>query len=203
MKENKNYIVITGDVIASKTHNNFNELFTNSIKKIEYPDALIHPFEIAKGDEMQAVFSSDLDIPVFLRKLRNDIRPLKIRIGIGMGSIDNENEIVSWDSIGEAFSYSEDALKKIDQDRKFKTRLKTSSQIDDLANTILLLLDTIEFNWSQREWDAVHLKEENKNKDSVIDQECSINELLESAHIEEVKHAENKLDLLIKNSFKS
>lgn len=183
MNENNNYIVITGDVIASKTHNNFNELFADSIKNIEYPDALIHPFKIAKGDEMQAVFNSNLDIPVFLRSLRNNIRPLKIRIGIGVGNVDNEKEIVSWKSSGKAFNYSEKALEKIDQDRKFKTMIKSDSKIDELINTIFLLLDTIEFNWSETEWNAV-------NDD----------EFFQSAHLEEIKYAERKIDMLIKNN---
>ncbi|MFW6281079.1 MAG: SatD family protein, partial [Halanaerobium sp.] len=154
-----------------------------SIKNIEYPDTLIHPFKIAKGDEMQAIFNSDLNIPVFLRSLRNNILPLKIRIGIGVGNLDNEKEIVSWESSGKAFCYSEEALEKIDRDRKFKTMFKSGSKIDELINTIFLLLDTIEFNWSEAEWNAV-------NND----------EFSQSAHLEEIKYAEKQLNLLIKNN---
>ncbi len=201
MNENNNYIVITGDVIASKKHNNFTELFTNSIKKIKYPASLIHPFKIAKGDELQAIFSSDLNIPVFLRELRNYIRPLKIRIGIGMGIIDDHHKIISWESSGSAFEYSKDALEKIDQDRKFKTMLISSLKVDELANTIFLLLDSIEFSWSEAEWDAVHINKAQKVNNSIKGQESNIEELLTTAHFEEICYAERKLDLLIKSNF--
>lgn len=198
-----NYIVITGDVIASKKHNNFIELFTDSIKEIKYPDSLIHPFKIAKGDEMQAIFNSDLNISVFLRKLRNYIRPLKIRIGIGMGSIEDDNNIISWKSSGSAFEYSRDALEMIDQDRKFKTMFKSDLKIDELTNTIFLLLDSIEFSWSVTEWDAVHINESKKLNNSIKEQDSSIEKFLKTAHFEEICYAERKLDLLIKSYFQN
>jgi len=200
LNKNNNYIVITGDVIASKKHKAFKELFANSIKKIKYPDSLIHPFKIAKGDELQAVFRSDLNIAVFLRRLRNYIRPLKIRIGIGLGSIDDD-KIIPFKSSGNAFKYSRDALEKIDQNRKFKTMFKSGLKIDELTNTIFLLIDSIEFNWTKAEWAAVHINDYQKIKKMLMEEDFNIDEFLELTHIEEIKYAEQKLDLLIKSNF--
>jgi hypothetical protein len=66
-----------------------------------------------------------------------------------MGSIENDNNIISWKSSGSAFEYSSDALEMIDQDRKFKTMFKSDLKIDELTNTIFLLLDSIEFSWNE------------------------------------------------------
>jgi hypothetical protein len=79
--------------------------------------------------------------------------------------------------------------------------LKSGLKVDELANTIFLLLDSIEFSWSEAEWDAVHINKAQKVKNSIKEQESNIEELLKTAHFEEICYAERKLDLLIKSNF--
>lgn len=53
------YIVITGDVIQSRKYNNLSEKLKNKLKEINYPDNMVIPFKISRGDEIQAVFKDE------------------------------------------------------------------------------------------------------------------------------------------------
>jgi hypothetical protein len=76
------YTVINGDVIQSRKYNNISEILNKSLKKINYPDNMIIPFKISRGDEIQAVFKGALALPNLIRQIRYELINNDIRFGI-------------------------------------------------------------------------------------------------------------------------
>lgn len=91
----KVFAVITADVIGSKesTGENTKSVLDKKVyeinKKIqELNISTLTPFHTSRGDEVQAVCHELKNVPKILRYLRFYCLPLKLRIGIGIGSID-------------------------------------------------------------------------------------------------------------------
>lgn len=195
------YIVITADVIASKKHKDFKNIFKRRVQNLEYPESVKCPFEIAKGDEMQAVFNSELDIPKYIRQLRYCMLPLKIRIGIGVGEVKDQKNIKVWKSEGEAFEFSAKALALIDKDRKFKTKVISDSPQDEMVNTIFLLMDALVSEWNRTTWNLVNVYDNSESPqqaaETLMIDSAELKCRCKDAHLEEVYHAENNLNRII------
>lgn len=143
------YITIKGDIIKSKTIDNFAEVFAKKINQITYPNAVISKFEIVKGDEIRGIFAQDLNIIDFLRELRAVLLPLKIRLAI---SITNGEPGEYPDNKEKLFKKADGILDFIGQNRQFKTYISTDNElINKSLNTPLLLIDKIKFSWEQNE----------------------------------------------------
>ena len=154
------YTVITGDVMNSRSYNNINEILTERLKNIKYPESMIVPFKISRGDEIQAVFRGYISFPQFIRQIRYILLNIDIRFGIGFGNIDEKSdEMSSWNMNGSAFYYAREALEKIEKENIFKTRFKSNSQIDKAINTILYLIDTFQLGWTDSQWGAIYYYE--------------------------------------------
>lgn len=143
------YITIKGDIIKSKTIDNFNEIFTEKINKINYPESVISKFEIVKGDEIQGIFDRNLNLIDFLRELRAVLLPLKIRLAITITEVESgkypENK-------RDLFEKAEKILDFVGQNREFKTYISSDNElINKSLNTSLLLIDKIKFSWQQNE----------------------------------------------------
>ncbi|RAK04159.1 SatD family protein [Halanaerobium saccharolyticum] len=132
------YTVITGDVIQSRKYNKISEILKNNLKEINYPDNMVIPFKISRGDEIQAVFKGNLTFPNLIRQIRYKLNNIDIRFGIGFGEINEEiSEINSWSMNGPAFHNARESLKEIEVDNKFKTIFKSDYKIDEAINTLL------------------------------------------------------------------
>ena len=154
------YTVITGDVIRSRKYNNINKLLTESINNISYPDNMIVPFNISRGDEVQAVFKGHILFPQFIRQIRYELVKLDMRFGIGFGNINEiSNNMSSWNMNGPAFYYAREALEEIEKDDKFKTKFKSNNKIDEAINTIQFLIDTLQAEWTDSQWEAIYYYE--------------------------------------------
>lgn len=53
------YTVITGDFIGSRKYENFNKILKDKLRKIEYPENMLTPFSLSRGDEIQAIFQGN------------------------------------------------------------------------------------------------------------------------------------------------
>jgi hypothetical protein len=156
----KLFAVITGDVIDSKKHPGYLEMLKESLSQIRTP-GLYTPFNVSRGDELQAVCDDLASLPVVIRNLRYICRPLKIRLGIGIGRIDNpipgRN---SWDMTGSAFIFARKALDLIKKSKMPQTVLVSEdSFFDQIFNMVYCLTDTIMNGWTPRQWEAVQAYE--------------------------------------------
>ena len=154
------YVVITADIIDSKTHQNFNKELAKSLSNFQSP-ALLTPFTISRGDELQALVKNLGVFPKILRDLRYQCRPYQLRIGVGLGKI--EEFILgksSWEMNGEVFHYARQALENLGKIKKPTTALFSGcAQLDLTFNTILSLTDTLIAGWTRDQWEAVQTYE--------------------------------------------
>lgn len=156
----KLFAVITGDVIDSKKHPGYLETLRENLSLIHTP-GLYTPFNPSRGDELQAVCEDPSLLPVIIRNLRYVCRPLKIRLGIGIGQIDNPvSSCNSWDMTGPAFIFARQALDLIKKSKLPQTVLVSEDPfLDRVFNMVYSLADTIMNGWTPRQWEAVQAYE--------------------------------------------
>ncbi|TYB81560.1 MAG: hypothetical protein FXF54_14580 [Kosmotoga sp.] len=201
----ENFVVITADIVKSREQDALRGKIVEEIKIFDCPDFAI-PFSVSRGDELQAVLKKPDNIARIIRRLRYFVKPLKLHIGVGIGEIDKhklQKAQSSWDLTGEIFIRARDALDIAKDSKLYKTFVKTNDESADIyLNTIFLLLDSIESDWTKKQWKAVHTYESEgtyekaskilKSTIQNIQQHCS------SAKWSIVKEAEGKLELLLK-----
>ncbi len=152
----KLFAVITGDVIDSKKHPGYLETLKESLSHL-HASGLYTLFNVSRGDELQAVCDNLTSLSVIIRNLRHTCFPLKIRLGIGIGRIDNPNPgMNSWDMTGPAFVLARKALDFIEKSKIPQTILVSEDPFfDRVFNLVYSLVDTIMNGWTPRQWEAV------------------------------------------------
>ncbi|MGC9384609.1 MAG: SatD family protein [Kosmotogaceae bacterium] len=197
--------VITADIVKSREKDILREKITSKIDKFDCPELAI-PFSVSRGDELQGVIEKPHNIAKVIRKLRYFVKPLKLHVGVGIGEIDKtelQKARSSWDLNGNTFIKARDALDIAKKNRLYKTVVITGDKFaDTCVNTIFLLLDSLESEWTEKQWEAVHTYESagtyekaSKRLGSTIQniqQHCS------SAKWSVIREAEEKLELLLK-----
>ncbi|MCC3864028.1 SatD family protein [Terrisporobacter petrolearius] len=223
--------VITADVINSKNSNKdilkfleskniyYNEdkvlniFLTEQAQKItmslQSENLISTDVSISRGDEIQVFCSDIINIIEVIRQLRYYFRPLKIRIGVGIGGINTEKSDNSWNMDGEAFFKAREALDKVKiQDKKRMTYIcSPNEQFDIISNSIYMLMDSIINEWSDSKWESVNAYEvyENYEKagNSIGKSRQSISNNCKTAHFEKIKQAEEDLKRVIDLYFKN
>lgn len=198
------YTVITGDVIQSRKYNNISEKLKNNLKEINYPDNIVIPFKISRGDEIQAVFKGNLAFPNLIRQIRYKLNNIDIRFGIGFGEINEEiSEINSWSMNGPAFHNARESLKKIEENNKFKTIFKSDYKIDEAINTLLFLIDSFQAEWTDAQWEAVYYYEKEGTYQKAAEKLNiafqNVEKRCKAAKWKEVELAEKTINNLIKD----
>ena len=154
------FAVITGDVIDSKMNPDYLETLKERLALIHTP-GLYTPFRVSRGDEMQAVSDNLSLLPTIIRNLRYNCRPLDVRLGIGIGMINNPQPGQnSWDMNGPAFVLARGALDSIKKSKVPETVLASEDLFfDRMFNLVYSLIDTIMNGWTPSQWDAVQAYE--------------------------------------------
>lgn len=134
---------------------------------------LITPFTVSRGDEVQAVCEGVLQAPELVRQLRYVCRPLRLRVGIGIGEVESGRESrSSWDMNGSAFVRARQALDVLkgsatgaSTGSRERSPVRVTSVVswdpstDAVTQAMFGLMDAIESRWSEEQWEAVHLYE--------------------------------------------
>ncbi len=161
------YMAITADIIDSRAFLGSGKAAQRSelrerLEKMRDSDTVM-PFAVFRGDEIQGLFRINPRFPQMIRHLRYACRPLKLRIGIGIGIIDEQDRPPSdnpWESTGEAFFFAREALDPLKSEKQPRTRLRCADRaIQNTVNVVFELLDAHLQNWTPRQWEAVHAYE--------------------------------------------
>lgn len=156
-------VVITADIVESRKQGKYLKELPGRLKGLRVPSAII-PFTVSRGDELQAVLDSFDELPAIIRRLRYTVKPLKLRVGVGIGEIDKmglDGARSSWELSGEAFFNARTALEEIKSLKIARTFVRSGIEpLDTSLNTIFLLLDTIVDDWTEKQWEAVHIYEQ-------------------------------------------
>jgi SatD family protein len=117
------------------------------------------PYAVTAGDEFQTVVGSLPQIPDLLFDLRRRMRPLHLRIGIGIGRIHGPMRAPVNQLGGQAFEFARTAIGETKEGRLHAgkaTRFHSENKdFDLLANLIYNLHDALVGHLSEKQWRTV------------------------------------------------
>jgi hypothetical protein len=166
-----NYMVFTLDCIDSKRVKNvtafLEERATQLSRNSSKNTLFITEFKVLVGDEIQGVIEYSSDFIKMIRYLREAIYPIKVRIGIGIGDIDNLENLEyrdPWKLNGSAFFRARESLKYLMENVALRKRGLSfvnsgDAKFDQMINNQLLMYDTLLERWSDKTYEAISLKE--------------------------------------------
>jgi hypothetical protein len=114
------------------------------------------PYAVTAGDEFQTIASELDQLPGLLFDLRRRMRPLRLRIGIGIGVIAGRLRPPVNQLTGQAFEFARAAIEKTRQARTHSSSgtsfQSTNEPFDLVANLIYGLHDALVGNPSAKQW---------------------------------------------------
>ena len=197
------YILIKGDIIKSKSFDNFPEIFSKRVKELNYPESVINKFKILKGDEIQGVFTAELDIIKFLRYLRLSLLPLKIRLVISTVEKEGKNNL---ENNKQLFKKVDSKLDYIGQNRHYKSYFISADDFTEKSiNTIMLLIDKLRFSWDKNEWNLYFDYADHQNFELMAEkynyEGDRLSKLAQNLGFEEILFSELNLEQILKSKF--
>lgn len=133
-------------------------------------------YTVTAWDEFQNVLAEPWALPGVIWDLRLAFQPIELRIGVGLGAVDELpgpetpiNEVSS----GEAFSLAREAVSHFDKEKR-KYTLRTlvrsgDSEVEGTLNLVYMLTDSLLSGLSDRQWETVQVYEETGRLDEAAD----------------------------------
>ncbi len=163
MADDSMYYVITADIIGSRKIDRVADLAERGLTPLnaKYGNAMVASFALYRGDEIQGVLDESVDIVRFVRHFRFLLRPLNLRLGVGWGNITTGlSREYAWQMDGNAFHLSRQALDSLKSSRAPATCFAgQTGNVWELVNVFYSLLDALQNQWSDKQWQAVHAAE--------------------------------------------
>lgn len=161
----KPYITIVGEVIEKTEHTKkLNEVLGEMNKR--YEATMTAKFMATINNEFQGIVCKGEALLPILFELKHLMHPLKLRLGVGIGEIE-ENSLsemaitikgAGYEKAREALEYLR-ILEKRKQTGHADVRVEVTEDPGEklhLVNTILALLTTIEDSWSDRQREIIY-----------------------------------------------
>jgi len=156
------YAVLIADVMESRARADLRSLLGNKLAVISrrhlHRKFIQMPYSVTAGDEFQSI-TRDL-IPAVIQDLRVALRPLSLRIGVGLGGVDGRIRPPVNHLGGEAFQCARQAIESIKTGKLFKFAMLTAfvSRYEHFNKTINLIYglhDTLALNITERQWETI------------------------------------------------
>jgi hypothetical protein len=117
------------------------------------------PYAVTAGDEFQTVANELNQIPGLLFDLRRRMRPLRLRIGVGIGVVSGRLRPPVNQLTGQAFEFARLAIEQAKQGRAHSDRStsfqSTNEEFDVVADLIYSLHDALVGNPSEKQWETI------------------------------------------------
>jgi hypothetical protein len=156
------HAVLIADVVASRSSVRLRPSLNEKLRiaTIAHLDErLIRiPYAVTAGDEFQVVAAHLDRIPKLILDLRRRILPFRLRIGVGLGTVEGQIRRPVNRIAGEAFENARKAIMEIKSTRKYPTLTRFHSQrkiFNDLANLIYGLHDTLLRRTTTKQWETI------------------------------------------------
>lgn len=157
------FLVVIADVINSRGFRDKADI--SECLRIANSDAgseLLVPYKCLRGDEIEAVLDTGGFVKA-VRTLKYRLRPLKVRVGLGLGTLDLEGALPQdpFALNGEAFFAARKALDSIKSAKEEQETIALCAQgAGDGAdietwNMVLRLYSSMLGRWNDAQWDAV------------------------------------------------
>jgi hypothetical protein len=158
------YAVLIADVMASSARTNVRALLGKKLaatsEKHLRQKLILLPYSVTAGDEFQTLTAELPSLPALLLDLRAALRPLPIRIGVGIGTVADRIQPPVNRLTGEAFQLARRAIENVKTSSlfKFETLTAFASHNTDFDQTINLLYglhDTLVLQITAKQWEAI------------------------------------------------
>lgn len=165
------YFAIIGDIVDSRKLINRSEVQDklNQVLKdinIQYEENIAARFLVTLGDEFQGLLSNPKDLFQIIDKIKFEMYPVKIRFGVGIGTIDTSiNREMALGADGPAYHYARNiieeikVLNKANSKSQYSTDIGVSSTYEpnlvSLINCNLSLCYFIEEKWTDKQRDLI------------------------------------------------
>lgn len=161
------YVAVIGDIVNSREISN-RDLVQRTLNDILqdmnnlYKEDISSKFMITLGDEFQGLLHRGSNLIKIIEEIEYRMYPVKIRFGIGVGSITTDiNYEMPLGADGPAYYYAREMIEDIksfrDKPEECDFKIKSeSNETDLLFNTISLLLSSMKRKWTDRQRDIVH-----------------------------------------------
>jgi hypothetical protein len=158
------HAVLLADIIASTARRDVRamlrkKLATASEKHLR--QKLIRlPYTVTAGDEFQTITGELAALPALILDLRSALRPLSLRVGVGIGRVSDRIQPPVNQLTGEAFQLARRAIESIKTGSNFKFDVLTAfasgnEGFDNTINLIYGLHDTLVRHITVKQWEAI------------------------------------------------
>ena len=163
MKE-KGYAVLIADVVGSRARIDLRALLGRRLETASRAHLrgkhIRLPYAVTAGDEFQTIVSSYARLPEVIFDLRELLRPLRLRMGIGIGTVPGKVRGPVNRLGGEAFQFARIALESVKEGEGNKFRVLTGfktkdATFDSTANLIYALQDTLLLRVTEKQWETI------------------------------------------------
>lgn len=158
------YAVLIADVIESSARGDLRKLLggrlTAATRAHRKAGCIRLPYAVTAGDEFQTIISAHSRIPELIIDLRERLRPLRLRMGVGFGRVGGRVQSPVNRMGGEAFQFARQALERIKGSAGNKFEVLTAFEsrdkaFDATANLIYALHDTLVLRVTEKQWETI------------------------------------------------
>jgi len=200
--KDRKYVVITGDIIKSREINTADllENIPGYLSQINTKYNPLSHFRIAAGDEIQGLVKPSSAPFRLLLDTSGMFYPMKVKFGIGYGSISTDIKENVGQMRGEAFESARNALNSLRSNRVL-FKIEGEHPAIDSMNTILMLFCSIVSSWNELVYRRYQLYSQSGSVHKVAEAENvsaeAINKHLNVHSVREIISAVKFLDRLI------
>src|SRR5437879_1286665 len=158
------YAVLIADIVASTARRDVRALLRKSVRaaseKHLLPSPIRLPDSVTAGDEFQTITAELPALPALILDLRSALRPLSLRVGVGIGRVSGRIQPPVNQLTGEAFELARRAIESIKEGRLFKFNVLTAfasgnEDFNETINLIYGLHDTLVLQITSKQWEAI------------------------------------------------
>ncbi|MCX7724114.1 MAG: SatD family protein [Thermodesulfovibrio sp.] len=202
----KVYTAIIGDIVKSRNLNKreqIQELLRTTLKEINetFKDSILSKFSIILGDEFQGLLKSPENSYLIIKEIDKAMYPVKIRFGVGIGSISTMIYENVGEMDGECFVRAREAIKSAEEIGQNIFYISGNEEKDLCLNTIFLFLDSIKSSWKEKHFKRVFLYEKLESYEKVAEKEKvskqMISKMFKNIKYDKLKKAEKVINSLL------
>lgn len=165
------YIAIIGDIVDSR-HTSDRKEVQIKLKTVlgeingTYANDIASKFMVTLGDEFQGLLKSGSPVLQILEKIEFAMHPVKLRIGIGVGSITTDiDPMMPLGADGPAYYCAREMIDELQSLEKknrespsdILIKIEDHAEISSLINTVFTLSAAIKSDWTDRQREIIHL----------------------------------------------
>lgn len=210
----KLYAVILADVVASGARKRLGSLLRERLREATRAHRrrglILLPYAITAGDEFEAIAAHLEKLPWLLLDLRTRVRPISLRIGVGIGAVSGRVAAPVNQLEGEAFRRGRAALESLKRGRNTAALTAFRSpkpEFDALANLICTLEDTLVRKITRKQWRTLAARLAHRNIDDTAHalrlDASTVSRNLKRAYYSQLVAAASGMQALLSAQFKT